>query len=739
METVDVISEGSMLRLFPVRRLFGLMIAALLLFSCACGRASRQFRNAPVVLISIDTLRADHLPAYGYKDVKTPAIDAFRRDSVLFGNAYSHVPLTLPSHTTMMTGLLPPQAAVRDNIGYVLSSEHPTVATVLKKQGYATAAAVSAVVLASSSGINQGFDSYEDSIQPPNETATLSQVQRSGFETEKIAEKWISAHEGAPFFFFLHLYEPHTPYTPIAPFDKLYADRPYDGEIATVDQVVGQFVEFLRKEGIYDKALILLVSDHGEGLGEHGEAEHGILIYRETLHVPMMIKLPGQRQAGASVEKPVGLEDLFPTIAQVVSVAPPPNLPGRTLPFDSKEAAAFPVRDIYSETLYPRYHLGWSDLVGLTNDQFEYIHAPKEELYDFSSDPVELRNLAGDLPPAFRRMRNLLLGMDRPRQAPGKSDPEQVKKLTALGYLGTTSAPDDAENLPNPVEHMAELKQLHEAIRLYTLRHYDQSIPVLRDLLKKAPGMTDAWVQLSNTFHKMGRTEESIAALKKAEEWKPGDPITLASIANEYFDLGDTAQAKRYSELSIAVNGPAEAHEVLASVMLKNNDLAGAEREARLALQNGHMGHIKPEMLLAQIRKAHGDLTGALAQLTKVEEELKKREDRQVSGLHSSKGDIFARLGRNAEAEREFRLEIDDFPGNPAGWTSLTFLLASEGRSAEARQTLLKMASQSPTPRCLRAASETFRILGDAAAAAYWRRQTETAVRSGSRPPSPAS
>jgi Flp pilus assembly protein TadD len=233
----------------------------------------------------------------------------------------------------------------------------------------------------------------------------------------------------------------------------------------------------------------------------------------------------------------------------------------------------------------------------------------------------------------------------------------------------------------------------------------------------------------------MGRTEDSLAALQQADRWKPGDPVTLASMANEYFDLGDAAQAKLFAQRSIAVNGPAEAHEVLAGVLMREKDLEGAEKEARLALEVGHMGHVKPEMLLAQIQKARGDFPGALARLEKIEADLQGREDRQISNLHYLKGDLLARLGRTAEAEKEFREEIQYFGGNPGGWTSLAFLLASEGRSAEARATLLDMVRQSPTPRCFRAAAETFRILGDPAAAAFWKQKADAAGRGTGAPP----
>jgi len=303
---------------FP--RAFLLAALAVLAGESACRRAS--FPKAPAFLVSIDTLRADRLRAYGGMTVDTPAIDALAKDGIVFETALSHVPLTLPSHATLFTGLLPFQNGVRDNLGYRLSPDLRTLAGELASRGYATGGAVSSVVLDRATGISRGFDFWDDSVEVRKAGQALGQVQRPGMETEARLEEWIGkVPAGKPAFAFLHVYEPHTPYEPPEPFASRYAGRPYDGEGAAADAVVGKFFGFLKARGLYDGSLIVLLSDHGEGLGDHGEDEHGIFLYREALQVPLIVKLPGSRDAGRRVPEPAGLVDVFPTVLAAVAEA----------------------------------------------------------------------------------------------------------------------------------------------------------------------------------------------------------------------------------------------------------------------------------------------------------------------------------------------------------------------------------------------------------------------------------
>ncbi|HTO76522.1 MAG TPA: sulfatase-like hydrolase/transferase [Thermoanaerobaculia bacterium] len=689
----------------------GVAILLGVVLGAAGCRGHATFPKAPVLVISIDTLRADHLPAYGYHDVATPALDALRRDAVLFENAYSHVPLTLPSHVTMLTGQLPPQSGVRDNTGYVLSPDHPTLAERLGRSGYACGAAVSAVVLAKTSRIDRGFDFYDDNVEAAAPGMPLGAIQRSGFETERIAEDWVGAHAGRPFFFFLHLYEPHTPYAPPEPFASTYRERPYDGEIATADAIVAKFLAFLKARNLYDSAVVILMSDHGEGLGDHGEQEHGLLLYRESLHVPLLVKLPGARRAGESVARPVGLVDVFPTVLELVGLETPPGIAGSPL----LATAAGPrdkARAIYSETLFPRYHFGWSDLAALTDDRYSYIHGPRAELFDIVADPGEKRDLSPGLPAAFRALRAELLAMPRPRQAPGASDPEQIRKLASLGYIGRASPSEIAENLPDPRDHVAELEEMRAALALYSGRRYAEAAAAFRALLAKNPAMADAWGSLAEAEHKLGRHEASLAALEHQDRLTPGSPHILLSFANQYLELQDLDRARLYAERALAANAPPEANEVLARIALARRDWPEAERQANLALE-GHQGRKLPYIVLAQVRKARGDLPGALQMLDEVQAKLQSSGQGEMSNLHYFRADILARMDRTAEAEAEFRKELSIFPDNTSAWTGLALLHASLGQPEAARRDLEDLLRTVPTPRGYAAAAETLRILGD--------------------------
>ena len=377
-----------------------IVLAAIL--GCARRPASRA--DVPVVLISIDTLRADRLPAYGYRDVSTPALDALARDSIVFENAYAQTPLTLPSHATLLRGLLPTRHGVRDNIGFRLSPEHETIAAALKKRGYATAAAVSSFARRKDRGLAAGFDLYDDDF------GAGSPDERVGAESAKSLERFAESRPGAPLFLFLHLYEPHTPYAQPEPFRTQYSARPYDGEVAAADAAVGGFLEYLKRRGLYDRALIVLVSDHGEGIGDHGEDEHGVFLYRETIRVPLFVKLPGPHGPSRRVRVPVGLTDVFPTIAEAAGVPAREGEKPISLARLAEDPGRRP-RRIYSETLYPRLQLGWSDLAALTDERFSYIEAPRPELYDLSTDPAEKHDLAPSRPPALRAMRAELLAL----------------------------------------------------------------------------------------------------------------------------------------------------------------------------------------------------------------------------------------------------------------------------------------------------------------------------------------
>ncbi len=415
-DTVRVLTRtGRGTRRWEIRReaavLSCLVLAGCLLAGCARGPAARQFPGAPVVIVSIDTLRADHLPAYGYAAGETPHLDRFRKEAILFENAYTPAPLTLPAHVSLFTGTLPFVHGVRDNLGYRLNAKaHPTLAGLLKAKGYATGAAVSAYVLRAGTGLGDDFDLYDDHIAAPSGVDALGRVQRSGNETLALVKPWLAGVKDRPFFLFFHVYEPHAPYDPPEPFKSRHA-LPYDGEVAASDAVVGGLLDELRRLGVYDRSIVIVLSDHGEGLGEHGEDEHGILLYRWALHVPLLLKLPGAEKAGTTVREPTGLVDVLPTVAELVGLPAPKDLAGRSVFAKGGE------RRLYAETYYPRLHLGWSELRALVDDRWQYVEGQKRELYDLGADPRQLTDVLAGNGELGRSRQKELAGLPRAARA----------------------------------------------------------------------------------------------------------------------------------------------------------------------------------------------------------------------------------------------------------------------------------------------------------------------------------
>ena len=448
------------------------------------------------------------------------------------------------------------------------------------------------------------------------------------------------------------------------------------------------------------------MSDHGEGLGQHGEDEHGVLLYRETLHVPLLVKLPGSRRAGSTVVRPVGLVDVFPTVAALVGVPAPAGLTGSPLLEPGPES-----RQIYSETLYPRYHFGFSDLAALTDARFEYIHAPREELYDWIADPSEQKDLAPGLPPAFRTMRNALAAMDRPRQPPGASDPERVKKLAALGYLGAASPPESAENLPDPKDHMAELRDLKAAAALSAQGRAAEASRILEKLVARNPLFADAWGSLADADRRQGRLPEALAALERQDRLTPGSPQVLETFAGLHLEMGDLAKAQADAQRAVAAGGGSEAHEMLARVLLQRQDWDGAAKEARLALAGEDRRRL-PRVILALVARGKGDNAGALAILDAVREESRTAGEPPMSNLELQRAQVLASLGRIPEAEAALAEEVRNFPGNLGAWAARVELAARQGRGEEARALLGQMVSTSGNPMAPRLAAELAKELG---------------------------
>jgi arylsulfatase A-like enzyme/Flp pilus assembly protein TadD len=677
------------------------LAAALLAAGCARA-APRAEVPGPVVLVSIDTLRADRLPAYGYAHGATPHVDALRRDAVLHAAVFSHCPLTLPSHASMLTGLLPAAHGVRNNLGYRLdTSLHATLPGLLRARGYATGAAVSAYVLRGASGLREPFDFYDEPAA--GGSSALGEAQRAGAETVSRALGWVESVRARPFFLFVHLYEPHAPH-----------EGGYDAEVMRADAAVGELVAGLRRLGLYDAALLVLTSDHGEGLGDHGEDEHGILLYRETLQVPLLIKLPHGQRKGETLRRTAGLVDLLPTVGARLGLALPEAVRGRDLLHDGAASA------VAAETYYPRIHLGWSELRSLRDERYYYVAGPRPELYDWARDPGETTDVAGSAPAVARAMQAALDAQAAGFTPPSRATAEERERLQALGYLaGGVEAPPGGD-LPNPRDRIHLRARLKEALAFTREGRDARAVEALRALLAEEPRLFDAQVELAAALARLGRVDEALAAYAAAARTSPSMAGSLAvSTARLHLERGDPARARAHAEQALA-SDPGPAHEVLARAALATGDLPRADSEARAAAADPALA-LPAAVVLAEVRSRRGDAAGGLALL---DEARARHAGAAVPSVQFVRGDLLARLGRHAEAEAAFRAEIAAFPGNARAYASLAIVSALQGRPlAESRALLETMQRARPGNETALLAAKTLDFIGDAPGAAGWRRR----------------
>jgi len=669
-------------------------VVALGLVVAGCGGKSEpRFPDAPIVLISIDTLRADRLPVYGYRGVATPALDALAADGLVFDNAYSHYPLTLPAHTSLLTGLLPPNHGVRDNAGYPFdAARHPYLPRLLAAAGYATGGFVSAYVLRADTGIGDGFATFDSAIEiEPG--ASLDSGQRPGLQTTALAAQWIRAQGDQPFFLFLHLYEPHTPYTPPEPFRSRYADQPYDGEIATADAVVGGLVNELKRLGIYDRAVIALVADHGEGLGDHGEDQHGVFLYRSTLHVPLFLKLPESRRAGERVARPVGLVDVAPTLLALAGAATPAGLDGRSLLTAPRDGEA--ARGIYAESYYPRLHFGWSDLQALYEERWAYVDAPEAELYDLSADPGQQRNVLATNRREYSRLRDAVAAIDKPLAEPESVDAETAAKLAALGYL--SAAPVRATgDLPDPKSQRGLLASIEGGFTAFAEGRHEEAVRHFRATLAENDQMLDVWAFLARALHKLEREEESVAAWERVLELSGGSADVALLVATGQFRLRRFAEARELAELGRRGNAKA-ADELLAQIDLAEGRSADAFARMERAVAEGRATEgIAYKLALARLEAGRpADAAALLAPFAEraeaatrvvyglalsdsgrhgeglAELERARAQGEDSPKLHEALGTVLLRLDRPAEARAALERALALDPKRPDAWNTL--------------------------------------------------------------------
>ena len=724
-----------------LRFIFILLFAALGTALAAVGgwryaRASAPV-SGPIIVISIDTLRADHLPVYGYKNGKTPAIDALAADGAVFERAYSHAPQTLPAHASMLSGLLPFETGVRDNVGFTVKNGERLLPQMLRERGFSTGGIVSAYVLRKETGISQGFDFFDGEMPPASPELSIGQVQRDGGESEKIAEHWLDTIGTSRAFLFLHLYEPHKPY---APPDRFAQYAPYDGEIAYADEIVGRLVKYLKTHQLYDRSTIVLLSDHGEGLGDHGEQEHGLFVYDEAIHVPLIIKQEGNAGAGRRLADLVQHIDLVPTILDLVKAPGAGSLRGRSLKPVLEGTGQLTPPTVYSEALYARYHFGWSELTALTDERYRYIKAPREELYDLARDPRERSNIAEERPQPRQALRGALdrVAAGATIQAPGEVPADARERLQALGYVGAqtdiSTRPGDA--LPDPKDKRDILERYRAAVDFATQRKWAQGIALLQQILRDEPGMADVWSQLAVFATRLDRYDLSVDAYKHYIALKPQEPAGYIGAAAGLLKLKKLDEGREQASLAAEVAGEADhrskasAHEMLAKIALARHDPDTAREEAGLAHAEDPALPL-PAYVDARLLYDQGKYADALPGFTAAVAALKKPGTAPISELHFYTGDTLARLERYPEAETEFIEELKYFPQNIRARGGLAMLYQASGRPEEAVKVLADMLRIMPAPDSYALAARLYTMFGDRKQADQVRAQGRRAQKSG--------
>ncbi len=608
-----------------MKALYALAICCLT--SPSIGQAAPKKTVRPnVFLVTIDTLRADHVHCYGYQRVETPAIDALASDGFRFAQAFTPSPITNTSHTSIFTGLMPSTHGVTD-FAVPLSPAHPTWAELLHKQGYNTAAFIGAVILDSKSlapGLDRGFDFYDNFPERSPTKSRRDRVERRGMVVVQHAEAWLSAHPTGAHFVWVHLYDPHDPYEPPAPYSQIYKDHLYDGEIAYADSALANFIAYLKKHDWYANSVIVVVGDHGEGLGEHHEDTHGIFLYDSTTHVPLIIKLAAAPAGDKSkvIDAQVRTTDILPTVLDLVGAPDLQEKDGESLKayFAGSEPAA---RTVFGETDYP-LRFGWAPLRSVRAEGIKFIEAPRPELYDLHRDAGELDNKYEPWSVQVQKSRGMLAAL-RPNKPPPESSRSAVgegtiNELKALGYLGSADA-GSATNvpepflLPDPKDRIEELNLLHAAMIASADNRAAEARQSLEKVLQLNPKSPTALRDLGELELHAGDYAKAAQHLKEAMEVRPDDASVAFHQGQALEKIHDLAGARDALETSLKLlPGRFQARLLLGQVYLALKDAKAAEDqfEAALLLQSNS---VEAQLALAKAQIAESNFDEALRQL----------------------------------------------------------------------------------------------------------------------------
>jgi arylsulfatase A-like enzyme/Tfp pilus assembly protein PilF len=613
-----------------------------------------------VILITLDTVRADRMGFLGSKRGLTPHLDALARQSVVFTHAYSQVPLTTASHATILTGTYPQFHQVND-FGVPLAEDLPYAPYIFRGNGYHTAAFVGSLVLdpvaRSAPGFERGFDTYDAGFHRRRMGEDRYQaIERRGGEVVGHALAWLTAHQKGPFFIWVHLYDAHDPYDPPEPYKSRYAAAPYDGEIAYVDAAVGKLLSWLRLRGLYEGAMIAVMADHGEALGEHGEITHGIFLYDETIHVPLLFKLPHERSAATRVDNRAELVDVLPTMLQAAGISVPKEVQGESL-LSMLKATTSRDRPAYAESDYPHRTFGWSSLRSLRTGKYLFIEAPRKELYDQTADPkaehnlsaasVAVTNTLASQVDAFRQKTSTA------KEAPKVStDPGLQERLNALGYVATDSSsssmPGIKETGADPKDKVEVVNLLHRAEMAKEDMRFEEAVPLLEQVITLEPNLPITYLQLGTALSSLKNYEKAVPILQKAVEMRPDLTVPRYQLGSALFETGDFVGAAAEFETVVArsPNWP-EAHLSLATAYARADRLKDAIPEYEKVIEL-RPNHYSAHLLLGRAQALSGNPAAALPNLVKAAELQPKSPE-----PHRFLADAYVQLGRQDDAKRE--------------------------------------------------------------------------------------
>lgn len=624
-----------------------------------------------ILLITLDTTRADRLGCYGYQKASTPNLDRLAGEGAKFESAYSAVPITLPSHATVMTGLYPFHTGVRDNGLYRLPGSIQTLAEVLKANQYHTVAVVSSAVLDRVFGLDQGFDLYDDDLfLPDQKTTEARQRNASRVNAALFAD---TAATGKPFFLWVHYFDAHFPYDPPAPFSQRFAAQPYDGEIAFVDSAIGELLDHLNSRGLLDNTIIVIAGDHGESLGDHKEESHGVFLYRSTLQVPLVFHYPGVIKPGA-VQGPVSLVDVFPTILDYAGIKASPGLDGLSLK-EAIQTGRSNKDELYEETLLPRNSFGWSPLFGIRTPQWHFILAPGKELYDIISDPDEQKNLAGVSQKTLDRFEKKLNTYPF-RQAPANQAEVSEELKQQLNSLGYTSSPGmkAATRAMDPKDGILLANQIDHAGSLAADDHLQEAVSILESILKRDPGNVTAWNTAGLVYTKLQDYQAAEQAFEAGLKYSRGAELYFG-LATAQSHLGKSEEASQNYQKAIMLDPRyREAYMSWAEMELS---LDHPDSSAQILDQAISQQIHDPRLLVmrGRISAQRKEYESAVRYY-----EMAVKQDNQSEEAHSELGHAYYKLHQIDPAITHFQKALSIQPGNPWTLKALAYIYLHEKR-----------------------------------------------------------